>query len=74
MKPHSQYLEVHQTRDAEPSDYENLLGDAIEKSFAAGIDTLDGLVASLNEQAVPAPRGQVWTAELYIEEIRRLGA
>ncbi|SLN63613.1 recombinase-like helix-turn-helix domain-containing protein [Oceanibacterium hippocampi] len=69
-----QYLEVHQTRDRAPTDYENILGDAIERAFAAGVDGLDGLVRSLNEQCVPAPGGAAWTAGLYVAEMKRLGA
>lgn len=73
MKLPKQYLEVHQTRDHEPDDYENLLGDAIEKAFAAGIHDIEALVASLNEQCVPAPRGVSWNVELFTEEMARLG-
>ena len=32
------YLNPHQARDREPDDYQNLLGDAIERSFAEGDD------------------------------------
>jgi hypothetical protein len=68
------YLEPHQARDREPDDYQNLLGDAIERAYAAGIHDLNGLVANLNEAAVPAPNGQRWTAELFQREMKRLGA
>jgi hypothetical protein len=74
MMTQTQYLEIHQTRDHEPTDYENLLADAIERIFAAGVQDLDGVVAGLNEQSVPAPRGKLWTKELYLEEMKRLGA
>jgi hypothetical protein len=68
------YLNPHQARDREPDDWQNLLGDAIERAFAAGVHDLAGLVARLNEMGVPAPNGQSWTAELYQKEMKRLGA
>ena len=68
------YLNPHQARDRAPDDYQNLLGDAIERAFAAGVQDLSGLVARLNEAGVPAPNGQPWTAELFQKEMKRLGA
>ena len=68
------YLNPHQARDREPDDYQNLLGDAIERAFAAGIHDLGGLVANLNEARVPSPNGQTWTDELFQSEMKRLGA
>ena len=68
------YLNPHQARDRAPDDYQNLLGDAIEHAFAAGVQDLSGLVARLNEAGVPAPNGQPWTAELFQKEMKRLGA
>ncbi len=70
--PKGQYLEVHQTRDREPSDYENILADSLERSFAAGIDTLDGLVQGLVDYGVPAPNGQKWTPDFLAAELARL--
>jgi len=68
------YLDPHQARDREPDDDQNLLGDAIERAFAAGIHDLGGLVARLNEAQVPSPNGQAWTAELFQKEMKRLGS
>lgn len=68
------YLEVHQTRDREPTVYENLLGDGIEKAYGQGIHDLDGIVALLNHDCVPAPGGVAWTTELLTRELARLGA
>jgi len=68
------YLNPHQARDRMPDDYQNLLGDAIERAFAAGVHDLAGLVARLNEASVPAPGGRPWTAELFEKEMKRLGA
>jgi hypothetical protein len=74
MQQQPAYLNPLQARDREPDDYQNLLGDAIERAYAAGIDDVAGLVASLNEVAVPAPNGQPWTTELFQREMKRLGA
>ena len=68
-----QYVVIHQSRDREPTEYENLLGDALEKAFAAGIADIDGVAAGLNTDAVPAPSGQSWTGELILAELKRLG-
>lgn len=68
------YLNPHQARDRTPDDYQNLLGDAIERAFASGVHDLAGLVARLNEASVPAPNGQPWTPELFQKEMKRLGA
>lgn len=68
------YLNPHQARDRAPDDYQNLLGDAIERAYAAGVHDLPGLVGRLNEAGVPAPNGARWTAELFQSEMKRLGA
>ena len=36
------YLNPHQARDREPDAYQNLLGDAIERCYAAGVHDLAG--------------------------------
>ena len=68
------YLNPHQARDCPPDDYQNLLGDAIERAFAAGIHDLPGLVGRLNEANVPSPNGAPWTPSLFRKEMKRLGA
>ena len=74
MKPNAQYLETHQTRSRAPTEYENLLADAMEQAFAQGIDDIDGLVERLNRDCVPSPGAKPWTAELFASEMKRLGA
>lgn len=66
--------EIHQNRAAPPTAYESLLGDSIERAYAAGIHDLDGLVAYLNNAGPAGPNGQHWTAETYCKEMARLGA
>lgn len=68
------YNETHQTRHAEPTTYENLLGNAIERAFAAGIHDLNGLVDQLNISGPTGPNGENWTPESYQREMARLGA
>lgn len=68
------YNATHQARTAEPTTYENLLGDAIERAFAAGIHDLEALVNYLNTTGPAGPNGERWTAESYQREMARLGA
>ena len=68
------YLNPHQTRDREPTDYENLLGDALEKAFGAGLHDLDAVCAALINDCVPSPGGKPWTPALLESELKRLGA
>ena len=68
------YLDPHQTRDRAPTDYENLLGDAIEKAFAAGVHDIEGICARLTADCVPSPGGKPWTPDLFKAEMKRLGA
>ncbi len=68
------YLNPHQTRDREPNDYENILGDGIERAYAAGAHEPPAICAQLNDNGVPAPGGAAWTPELFEREMKRLGA
>ena len=74
MKPIPQYLEIHQSRDRTPTEYENLLADAIEQAYAQGVQELIPLVERLNRDCVPSPGGKPWTPELFEREMKRLGA
>jgi hypothetical protein len=65
---------MHQHRLAEPTPYENLLGDAIERAFATGIHDLDGIVRMLNDTGPAGPDGEPWTAARLEAELARLGA
>ena len=65
---------VWQTRSAAPSDYENALGDALEKAFADGAETVDQVVAHFNEAGFRASDGQPWTSARFETEMARLGA
>ncbi len=65
---------MHQHRLNEPTAYENLLGDALERAFAAGIHDLDGIVRLLNDSGPAGPDGKPWSAERLQTELARLGA
>jgi hypothetical protein len=67
------WLEPHQARRRPPTDYENMLGDAIEAAFAAGAWELDALVARLNTDAVRMPDGREWTTESFKTLMAELG-
>lgn len=67
------YLQPQQARKREPTSFENLLGDSIERAYGAGIHDLAGLVDYLNQAGPTCPGGQPWTEEAYRTLIARLG-
>ncbi len=68
------YNETHQSRSAEPTSYEELLGDALERAFAQGIHDLEGLVQYLNVSGPMGHNGQPWTPASFEQEMARLAA
>ncbi len=74
MKIDSLYVQPHQARKREPSQYDILLGDAMERAFGQGHWELDALVSSLNHSGPLAANGQMWTAESFSAELKRLSA
>jgi cbb3-type cytochrome oxidase cytochrome c subunit len=73
MHPKALYNDTHQTRTAEPTAHESLLGDSIERAYAQGIHELEALVAYLNMSGPPAPYGEPWIGETFKKEMARLG-
>lgn len=65
---------VWQNRTAPPTDYENALGDALEKVFDSGAVELSEVVAKLNELGIKDPQGSAWTEESFTREMHSLGA
>ena len=61
-----------QNRKAAPTQYENDLGDALERVFEAGATELDEVVAGLNRIGFRAPDGTVWTPERFRAEMASL--
>ena len=72
--PAALYNDTHQARSAPPTSYESLLGDSIERAFAAGLHDLPALVHYLNTAGPSGPNGQPWTPESYQQEMARLAA
>lgn len=69
------YLNPHQARRRPPTQFEDLLGDSIERAYAAGTHDLAGLVAHLNRTGPGCPHNNgIWTEQNYQEEIARLAA
>lgn len=64
---------VWQNRPAAPSDYENALGDALERAYDAGATSAEEVVAALNAAAFRMPDGQAWSVERFEAELARLG-
>lgn len=67
------YLEPHQARLQSPTVFEDLLGDAIERAFAAGIYELPDLVNYLNKTGPSATNGDVWNEENFQALMAQLG-
>jgi len=65
---------VFQTRAHEPTEYENALGDGLEKVLGDGAETLEQLAAGLNACNVRQPDGSDWTKDTLAAELHRLGA
>ncbi|WP_322060426.1 recombinase-like helix-turn-helix domain-containing protein [Paraburkholderia sp. J63] len=63
---------VWQTRKAEPTQYENDFGNALEQVFEAGATELDEVVTGLNGIGFRTPEGTAWSAERLAAEFRLL--
>jgi hypothetical protein len=72
MKIDALYVEPHQARKREPTQYETLLGDAMERAFGQGLWELNQLVGYLNQGGPLAPNGQQWTETSFAAELKRL--
>ena len=65
---------VHQTRATSPTDYENELGQALEKIFSDDVIELENIIRCLNEMGVQTHSDAAWTEESFRSEMKRLGA
>jgi hypothetical protein len=63
---------VWQTRKAEPTQYENDFGDALETVFENGALELDQVVEGLNRIGFRSPEGSAWSTERLAAELRTL--
>jgi len=71
--PTDRYLEPHQARTRQPTPYEDLLGDSIERGFAAGVSDLRAMVEHLNATGPSCENGQPWTEQSFAALMARLG-
>jgi hypothetical protein len=67
------YLQPHQARRRPPTTFEDLLGDAIERAFGEGAETLPDVVACLNRFGPSAPNGGDWNEDNFRALMARLG-
>jgi hypothetical protein len=70
--PTDRYLEAHQARKRLPTIFEDLLGDALERAFGAGAQTLSDVVASLNRSGPSNENGEAWTEQNFQALMARL--
>jgi hypothetical protein len=63
-----------QTRAAPPTEFENRLGDALERVFGRGIEALHEVVEMLNAEGSRDADGLPWTEASFQATLRRLGA
>lgn len=68
------YLDPHQTRTHEPTQWQQELANAIESVFSKGARELDEVIAGLNDTRVRPPTGADWTPENFTALMRELGA
>jgi hypothetical protein len=68
------YLDAHQSRTQDPTQWQQELANAIESVFAKGARELDEVVAGLNGTRVRPPNGADWTPEIFTNLMRELGA
>jgi hypothetical protein len=67
------YLQPHQARQRAPTVFEDLLGDALERAFAAGATTVETVIEHLNRTGPANENAQVWTKESFEATMARLG-
>ena len=65
---------IFQTRDHEPTEYENRLGDGLEAVLGEGAETLADIAQGLNTHNVRSPDGSDWTEATLAAELHRLAA
>ena len=54
------------------SAYRDALGDGLEIVLGDGAETIEEIVAGLNEHNIHGPKGQPWTKKLLETELERL--
>jgi hypothetical protein len=67
------YLQAHQARTRAPTIFEDLLGDALERAFAAGAASVEEVIAHLNRTGPANANSQAWTVASFEAAMARLG-
>ena len=67
-------LQPRQAQRVAPTDYENLLADALESVFGVGVWELPAIVERLNAEGIRAADGAAWTTDSLERELARLAA
>jgi hypothetical protein len=65
---------IWQNRTTVPTDYENTLGNALERCFERGVDTLPELVRQLNDMGFRSLDGSEWSEASLGTELHSLAA
>jgi phenylpropionate dioxygenase-like ring-hydroxylating dioxygenase large terminal subunit len=73
-QPAERFLNPHQARRRPATSFEDLLGDSLERGFAAGHWELDALVQYLNDTGAQAPNGTPWTAASFCSLMEQASA
>lgn len=63
---------IWQTRDHEPTPYENALADALEEVFEAGALELCEVVKGLNDLGFRSSNGEIWSEDSFTQEMHVL--
>jgi len=63
-----------QSRAEPPDEFENRLGDALERIFLSGAQTLGEVMHRLNEDGTHDRAGRAWTEDILLAELQRLGS
>lgn len=67
------HLEIHQTRNRAPTEWETNLAGALEAAFGQGHHELPALIAALNASRVRSREGGAWTEENFRALMAELG-
>lgn len=65
---------IYQNRGAEPTAFEDALGDGLEQVLGSGAETLAQIADGLNASNVLTADGCAWTESTLAAELHRLGA
>lgn len=71
--PGQSELLVWQTRYRAPTVYEQDFVKHLIQAFSAGATEVNDVVQALNQQGFRNEAGEVWSSELFTEEMQRLG-